>query len=128
MKPRFFVTGFTVVLLILAVAVLPVCSQEDVTSVNDSIFGQRMRPPAVFRHDEHNETAGIEECTVCHHVYEDGQPVEDESSEDMECSECHAGAAGGYPMEVVNIYHARCKGCHMEQKAGPVMCGECHLK
>ncbi|MBW1867361.1 MAG: cytochrome c3 family protein [Deltaproteobacteria bacterium] len=128
MKPRLFATGFTVVLFILAVAVLSVYSQDDVTVVSDSIFGKRMRPSAVFHHDEHNEAAEIEECTACHHVYEDGQLVEDESSEDMECSECHADDGRGYPMEVVNIYHTLCKGCHMEQKAGPVMCGECHLK
>lgn len=126
MKPRLFATGFTVVLFILAVAALSVYAQEDVTEVSDSVFGKRMRPSAVFRHDEHNEAAEIEECTACHHVYEDGKPVEDESSEDMECSECHVEAGRGYPMEVVNIYHTLCKGCHMEQKAGPVMCGECH--
>ena len=128
MKPRLLITGFTIVLFILAVAVPWVFSQEDVTVVNDSIFGKRMRPPAVFQHDEHNEAAKIEECTTCHHAYEEGQLVEDESSEDMECSECHAKTGKGYPMEVVNIYHARCKGCHMKQKAGPVMCGECHVE
>jgi hypothetical protein len=127
MKPRLFATGFTLVLFILAIAVLSVYAQEDVTEVNDSVFNKRMRPAAVFLHDEHNEAAEIEDCAACHHVYEDGQRVEDESSEDMECSECHA-TGGGYPMEVVNVYHARCKGCHMEEKAGPVMCGECHVK
>lgn len=128
MKPRLFITGFTVVLFILAVSVLSVYSQEDVTEVNDSIFDKRMRPPAVFQHEEHNETAEIEECTACHHTYEDGQLVEDESSEDMECSECHADTGNGYPMEVINIYHTGCKGCHIKQKAGPVMCSECHPK
>lgn len=127
MKPRLFATGFLPVLFILAVAVLSVYAQEDVTEVNDSVFNKRMRPAAVFRHDQHNEVAEIEDCAACHHVYENGQRVEDESSEDMECSECHAKGAG-YPMEVVNVYHSRCKGCHMEQKAGPIMCGECHVK
>ena len=46
-------------------------------------------PAAVFRHDEHNEMALIEECIECHHIYENGDKSEDESSEDQSCSECH---------------------------------------
>ena len=48
-------------------------SQDDVTHVEDSAFTERMRPPVPFNHDEHNETAEIEECSVCHHKYEDGK-------------------------------------------------------
>ncbi|MBW1695323.1 MAG: cytochrome c3 family protein [Deltaproteobacteria bacterium] len=102
-------------------------SQEDVTHVQDSAFGQRMRPPVPFAHDEHNEQAEIEDCNVCHHLYdENGQLVEDESSEDSECSECHASNEQSYPITLVQLYHNRCKGCHLEKKAGPVMCAECH--
>jgi hypothetical protein len=28
----------------------------------------------------------------------------------------------------MKAYHLNCKGCHQEQKKGPVMCGECHVK
>ena len=128
MKPRFLSIGFVLMLLVLALAVFSAWSQEDIEAVNDSVFSDRMRPPAVFRHDEHNEAAGIEDCTACHHLYEDGELVEDESSEDMECSECHGNSGDGYPMDVVAAYHLRCKGCHLEEKAGPVMCGECHIR
>ena len=101
-------------------------SQDDVTSVEDSAFNEHMRPPVPFEHDTHNETAEIEDCNVCHHLYEDGKLVEDESSEDSECSECHTSEEDSYPISLVQAYHNRCKGCHMERKKGPVMCAECH--
>ena len=106
-------------------------SQEDVNSVDDSGFDPRelMRPAAVFPHEAHNEKAEIEECNVCHHRYdENGQQLEGESSEDMECSECHLKEGDTDTLPLVRTYHLRCKGCHEESKAGPVMCGECHVK
>lgn len=105
-----------------------VFSQEDVTAVKDSAFKERMRPRAVFFHDAHNETAEIEECNVCHHVYEDGELVEDESSEDSECSECHLNTGDRAEFVLAKVYHQRCRNCHLEQKKGPVMCSECHVK
>ncbi|MDM8525985.1 cytochrome c3 family protein [Desulfococcaceae bacterium HSG8] len=107
-----------------------VFSQEDITAVEDSAFDVRqiMRPPVPFFHDEHNEKAGVEECNICHHTYEDGKKVEDDSSEGMECSECHTLEDKSDPAPLVRVYHLQCKGCHEERKAGPVMCGECHIK
>ncbi len=62
-------------------------SQEDMVVVNDDVFDSPQRPPAIFNHDEHNEVAEIEECNQCHHLYEDGKLVEDESSEQLWSSE-----------------------------------------
>jgi hypothetical protein len=104
----------------------PASAQEDVEFVEDSAFENPMRPPVPFRHDAHNEGAGIEECTVCHHVYQDGKPSADESSEDQECSACHAKGREGDRMALATIYHQRCKGCHQQTQAGPVQCSECH--
>ena len=127
MKYRALKTLGLLVLVALALAAgSAVYSQEDVTTVRDSAFGNRMRPPAPFLHDAHNEKAGIDECNVCHHVVEDGQVLEGESSEDLECSECHLAAAGAKRIELVAVYHLRCRGCHQEELAGPVMCAECH--
>ena len=103
-------------------------SQEDMTFVDNSVFTKPERTSSIFRHDEHNEKAGIEECSKCHHVYEDGKLVEDESSEDQRCSDCHELKASGNKPALMKAYHANCKGCHLEQKKGPIMCGECHLK
>jgi len=101
-------------------------SQDEMTTVNDTAFEEMMRPAVPFAHDEHNEAAGIEECYACHHVYEDGKLMEDESSEDLECSECHSSEDGKYPMNLVKVFHLLCQGCHLEKKEGPILCGECH--
>jgi len=111
-----------------AFMVLSVHSQEDMTEVDPSVFMNPQRPAAVFKHDEHNETAGIEECNECHHVYEDGKLLEYESSEDMRCADCHGLEAEGNMPSLVKAFHGNCKGCHETQKSGPIMCGECHVR
>jgi len=103
-------------------------SQEDITSVNDFAFKVKIRPPVPFAHDDHNEKAEIDECNVCHHVYKDGEKIEDDSSEGMQCSECHLSEDENITMELAGIYHHQCKGCHTKKKAGPVLCSECHRK
>ncbi|MEA3435458.1 MAG: cytochrome c3 family protein [Thermodesulfobacteriota bacterium] len=103
-------------------------SQEEMTSVDNSVFTKPERTSSIFRHDEHNEKAGIEECNKCHHVYEDGKLLEDESSEDQRCSDCHEFKSSGNTPALMKAYHTNCKGCHLKQKKGPIMCGECHLK
>lgn len=104
-------------------------SQEDMEFISDETFSKPRRSPAVFRHDEHNESAGIEDCYVCHHVYdENGKLVEDESSEDQSCSDCHELARSGNKPALMKAFHANCKGCHKEKKKGPLMCGQCHVK
>ena len=104
-------------------------SQEDMAFVDNDAFDNPRRPPAVFRHDAHNELAEIEECNVCHHVYdENGRLVEDESSEDQRCSDCHEKKASGRQPALMKAFHANCKGCHKAQKSGPTMCGQCHVR
>ena len=77
--------------------IIDVHPQEDMGFVDTDAFETPRRPPAVFRHDEHNELAKIEECNVCHHVYdENGRLVGDESSEDQRCSDCHGISSGQY--------------------------------
>ena len=110
------------------VAILPGYTQEDIKAVNDPAFEKKLRPVVPFLHDEHNENAAIEECNVCHHLFEEGKKVEDESSEDRSCSECHTPENVENPVSLVKVFHARCKGCHLEKKAGPIQCGECHKK
>ena len=103
-------------------------SQDDMAVVDNRVFKNPQRISSVFQHDQHNEAAGIEECNECHHIYEDGKRLEDESSEDQPCADCHAlQSSGGLP-KLRSAYHTNCKGCHQEKAAGPVMCGECHVK
>jgi hypothetical protein len=102
--------------------------QEDLKFVQVDAFENPQRPPAVFRHDEHNELAEIEECNVCHHLYEDGKLVEDESSEDQRCADCHGMQDVGRKPGLVEAFHTNCKSCHREKQKGPLMCGQCHLR
>jgi hypothetical protein len=114
--------------LISVLLLTSVHAQEDMVTVDNSVFENARRPPSLFEHDAHNEKAGIDACSTCHHVYEDGQLVEDESSEDLACSDCHGIKAEGRRPALMKAFHMRCKGCHQKEKAGPVMCGQCHKK
>ena len=104
-------------------------SQEDMQFVSTDAFATPQRPPSVFKHDEHNERALIEACNECHHVYDDnGNFLEDESSDDQSCSECHEPEASGRKLVLMKAFHMNCKGCHTQKKKGPVMCGQCHVR
>jgi len=103
-------------------------SQDDMTIVDNAAFDNPQRTPSVFVHDTHNEAAGIDDCAECHHVYEDGKRIEDESSEDQSCSECHDMEGSEGQPSLTKAFHANCKGCHQAQEKGPIMCGECHIK
>ncbi len=122
---------YTLIFLVTA-ALSAFCVQESVDEperLDPSAFENPRRPGAVFEHDEHNETAELEDCAVCHHVVEDGKPVEDESSEDSPCSECHGVMADSdNKVSLVNAFHQRCKDCHFDAGKGPVLCGQCHKK
>lgn len=107
---------------------IPAFCQEDITSLLDPAFKHPERPAAVFAHDEHNEKAGIEDCATCHHVWEDGKIVEDESSEDQKCSDCHKVKPETGKTGLRNAYHKLCSNCHVKEDKGPVTCAGCHPK
>ncbi len=117
-----------VVLPALLLAASQSFSQEEMRVVDNSIFNRPVRAPSLFEHDVHNETADIEDCAECHHLYEDGERVEDESSEDQSCSECHSEKSDGSNPSLRRAYHVNCKGCHLDKGAGPIMCAQCHRK
>jgi hypothetical protein len=94
-----------------------------------SAFEKPRRPGAVFIHDDHNEMAELDDCAICHHVYEDNILVADESSEDYSCSECHGLLPGpDNPVSVSMAFHKQCRDCHFDSGKGPVLCGQCHIK
>jgi len=114
--------------LISILFVLPTLAQEDMVVVEGDSFEKQRRPSAVFRHDDHNDTAEIEECNECHHVYENGARLADESSEDQRCADCHAEKPPDGRPGLRKAFHQNCKGCHKSKMKGPVMCGECHVR
>jgi hypothetical protein len=117
---------FGAMTVICMLAFVPAYSQEDIVVLKDEAFGKGQRPAAVFAHEDHNEKAEIEDCSVCHHVYKDGVKMEDESSEDSRCSDCHNVEKGFLTRPLMKAYHDLCQNCHKENKAGPITCGECH--
>jgi hypothetical protein len=126
MKKR--ITFILIAPVVVGLLCLPSFSQEDMEVVDGGGFLKQQRPAAVFRHDDHNDLAEIEECNECHHVYENGNKLEDESSEDQSCSECHDENSSGKQPGLRKAFHKNCKGCHFENKKGPVMCGQCHVR
>jgi hypothetical protein len=99
-------------------------------TIENMAFDRPQRPAAIFEHDEHNETAELEDdCSICHHSYEGKKLIEDESSEDSACADCHnlkPTVQNAVPLRMA--FHNRCKTCHFESAKGPVLCGECHIR
>ena len=127
MKPKIF---FCITVLIFCLNIVThAFPQEDMKFITNDAFDKTRRPPAVFRHDAHNELAQIEECYICHHVYDEkGLLVEDDSSEDQRCWDCHQLKASGRKPALMKAFHLNCKGCHKKRKEGPTMCGQCHVR
>lgn len=107
-----------------------VWAQQDAWErMDNSVYDHPRRPAVVFDHDEHNELAGVDDCAICHHVWEDGKLVADESSEDTACYECHDMKKGPKnAMALTNAYHTQCRTCHSKEGKGPLLCGQCHKK
>lgn len=116
--------------LIMMVGLLSVSGycQEGIEYLDNTIFDNPRRMPAVFVHDDHNEKAGLDDCTECHHIYdENGQKDEYESSEDQMCADCHEIEDEGRKPGLMKAYHLNCKGCHLVEGKGPFVCGQCHV-
>ena len=93
----------------------------------------KKRPPVSFPHNLHVEK-GLS-CKDCHHLYEKGGNVLDESNltegnKEIRCSFCH-GSKSRFNLE--QAYHGQCMGCHKkplkeQKKALPRYCGGCHVR
>ncbi|MCG8471237.1 MAG: cytochrome c family protein [Desulfobacterales bacterium] len=104
----------------------------------------KQRPAVPFPHGMHTEAA---ECLDCHHDYEGagGENILDEGDlddyedemmldsvnnpepGDVNCIACHS-KGGKAKLGSMDAFHNQCITCHETEKAGPVMCGECHVK
>lgn len=124
MSPKAIV--FIVIVLGLCLFSARSFTQEDMRFINAAGFSNPARPAARFNHDAHNEKNEITDCSVCHHVYENGRLIAGESSEDQKCGACHGDQNGDNPISLRKAFHLNCKGCHLEKNAGPILCGQCH--
>src|SRR4030042_6247822 len=87
------------------------------------IFGRLERPRVLFDHRKHAEALKKEGCKACHPaVTEEDLLFEFPFKPEKKDKDW-----------VMNAYHEKCITCHQnnldrKKKAGPVTCGECHVK
>ncbi len=115
-----------VALLLLAAS--PLQAQPDMMILGNSKGLGKTRPAVAFPHNRHAE-AGLS-CKDCHHIYENGKNVLDESNleegnQDIRCSACHGPK---FKVNLKKAFHDQCMGCHRKKKTGPRLCGECHVE
>lgn len=121
-----------ILILVGMMMIIPFCvySLDDPERLDNSVFNYPQRPAPIFDHDDHNSKAELDEdCSICHHVYEDGQKLEDESSEDSSCSDCHSLKPSNENVVPLRMaFHKRCRTCHVKSEKGPILCGQCHIR
>jgi len=106
---------------------------EQIIINNVEAYNKKQRPPVAFPHETH--MAGDLSCTDCHHRYENGQNVLDESeleegNPDIRCSHCHTQET---KISLRQAFHRQCIGCHTKtekggENSGPRLCGACHRR
>lgn len=130
---RGFWCGCITIILLLILG--PPLGAQSEKMVLDSSKGQsgKKRPPVNFPHQLHVEK-GLD-CKDCHHLYENGKNVLDESklvegNQDLRCSTCHHAKSR---LNLEKAYHRQCLGCHKKPikdktKVPPRYCGGCHVR
>jgi len=110
-------------------------SQIDMTHVIEDAYPKKERPPSLFDHDAHTydfaeeyDLEELRECYYCHHFDGPDQDHMDDSV-GISCSDCHPVDPDDPDVTHLTMaYHELCKGCHFEVAAGPIACGECHVR
>jgi len=103
-------------------------AQEGMKMLKPAAFTNPQRPPAVFKHDEHNQKAKLDDCVRCHHGVENGKRSTSVSSEGTPCADCHKVKPTDGTTSLTKAYHSQCIGCHQKLQKGPVACGQCHVR
>jgi len=119
-------SGIPVALIFFLLIVLKPCLADETDYIDNSVYPDPTQSRVYFIHDSHNEAAELDDCSICHHLYEDGVLIESESSEDMPCVDCHSPKMFDKEINLTTAFHKNCKGCHIKEKKGPIMCGDCH--
>ena len=120
--------------LMIAVALLLVLTGAPLRAQPDEIVLEgKTRPAVSLPHNRHVE-AGLS-CKDCHHIYENGKNILDESqleegNKNLQCLACHGSKSR---LNVEKAFHSQCTGCHRtyqmeKKKTGPRYCGGCHVR
>jgi hypothetical protein len=124
---RFGLALLTLFLLILPILLYsPAPAQVDWQVFPSLSFEEHRRPAVPFEHDAHNRAAGIEDCSICHHVYENGRLVPGIDSAGTPCGDCHPVQREAGRTTLLVAYHTQCRECHLQERRGPVTCAGCH--
>jgi hypothetical protein len=97
--------------------------ENKIIIAHTEIFGKLERPQVVFNHGLHSETFKKEGCDTCHPL----------TAEENLIFEYPPSMFVKDKKSVMNSYHEKCINCHKKRikegkKAGPVTCGDCHVK
>ena len=133
MKRLGFYTGFiTITLTLITTSSLMAQSDSMLLDSSGGLRGKK-RPTVNFPHNLHVEK-GLS-CKDCHHLYEKGENVLDESkltegNKEIRCSTCHGPKSR---LNLERAYHGQCISCHKkplkDQKKIPTRyCGGCHVR
>lgn len=121
-------------IMMITIAVLLVLSGSSLKAQPEKIVLEgKTRPAVTLPHNRHVEAELS--CKDCHHVYENGKNVLDESkleegNQGIRCSACHNSKVR---IDLEQAFHDQCIGCHKrlqkeKKKTGPRFCGQCHVK
>ena len=115
--------------LMITVALLLVLTGSSLRAQPDKIVLEgKTRPAVTLPHNRHVEAGPS--CKDCHHIYENGKNILDESkleegNKDIRCSACHGPKSR---LDLQQAFHDQCIGCHTKKKTGPRFCGGCHIR
>ena len=118
-------------LLLVFTATLALAHYPETIKIDEA---QSKQPPVNFEHAKHGTRA--KNCGVCHHTQKDlTKEIALANKVDVKkCSTCHLNPAKAEipsmkEMSMTkNPMHIRCIGCHKEEKKGPTVCTQCHVK
>ena len=86
-------------------------------------FGEMQRPAVEFDHKAHTEALEVEGCETCHRIDDKGVLI----------PLMKLGLEIDNRDDLIDAYHESCLGCHRDRSdetlaAGPITCGECHVR
>ncbi len=90
----------------------------------------KKQPAVPFAHGKHS-SEWVKKCDTCHHT--NRGMTTDAGTKVQKCSACHLDPKGDVPsMREMSLqknpFHIRCINCHKDQKKGPTICKDCHVK